>query len=609
MSQAKKPKDILDNLEPPPPPTPNFNIPPTGLENLGKMASSRVNAFPSTENAATNQARQAQSTNTPSFANLGEVIQQKLKKDIRRRVRETIPEPKVQHETSIYNEGDFKVKMEAYLALNYRKVPAGSVDDFPTDDPAAQRRLAEGLVDAMLNTDKDTLVDPQAKLPFNRINKLSPFELDLMAWTVLLETRDVQRGKISLPSWGKERELENFSSFTARLEAVRKSLYHCKAMVASLFDEVFARRLPLNPTAELSRKDNNKKLNQKRKVALEQAKRVAEKRAVLPRMRRIIGDLSSAARRSSSPESTRPEPHPEPSASPARKRRKTSRRAAEDQDFFDLEQNSGFSAKGPEESQFGQNSTADDLDSSFSTPDEVGSSHNESTFTQNYTPEASLLWGSQVRSQTGRRRTETEGVGGSDATQRSLSGSDIRQWTATNFAPSSQKPRRATGSSLGQGAFSPAQTSPASSGHWAGRANIPPSQNEPVVVQGGKRRTMGNPTVQPFTQRVTERGEQQPAATPSQRRPLPTMRLRNPHQAPSQLEQGLGAPIQQQPGQYLPQGQAVYRNAPSTSIIDVPVIEEELDRVLSMSDFFDVELSVWKDISGNVVEFGGFQAP
>lgn len=129
---------------------------------------------------------------------------------IRKRLEENIPEIGFEYKPYVFSEDDFRMKMAAYLALNDRETPVNTLDDFPTD-PEIQRQLVREIVEAMLNREKETLIDPEAKLPLARIKKLSPFELDLMAWNVLFETRDVHRGKISLPFWGKDWKWEELS--------------------------------------------------------------------------------------------------------------------------------------------------------------------------------------------------------------------------------------------------------------------------------------------------------------------------------------------------------------------------------------------------------------
>lgn len=193
-----------------------------------------------------------------------------LEEQIKEALKEPSQDPHLDSKAYIYSEEDFKVKMDAYMALCDRERPVHTIDDFPSDKNA-QQDLVQQLVQAMVNV--NGAEDSQAKIPMGRIAKLKPFELHLMAWSVLLEIRDIQRGKLSLPRWGKDWPWEEFPSFSARFEAVRQALHSYKAMVSSLFDYVFPKRLVLNPTAEMDRKSANKDLNAKRKKDLDLAKK------------------------------------------------------------------------------------------------------------------------------------------------------------------------------------------------------------------------------------------------------------------------------------------------------------------------------------------------
>ncbi|KAF3766848.1 hypothetical protein M406DRAFT_69030 [Cryphonectria parasitica EP155] len=188
---------------------------------------------------------------------------------IKHLLQEPFPEPGSMTQPYIYNEGDFRVKMDAYLSLcdkNNTRITLN--DDFP-EDPEDQQRLARELVTAMTNLDCE---DNSSKVAVARIKKLSPVEFSLMAWSLLFETRDVHRGKLSMPRWGKEWELERYDTFHERFEMVKDVLHNRKTAVSSLFDYVFAKRLALNPRAELGRKKSNTVSNAKRKLDLDFAK-------------------------------------------------------------------------------------------------------------------------------------------------------------------------------------------------------------------------------------------------------------------------------------------------------------------------------------------------
>lgn len=193
---------------------------------------------------------------------------------IKQCLREPFPEPNSTPRIYIHNEQDFAVKMQAYRSLcdqDHLEAELGQeLNDFPTD-VETQRQLVQQLVEAMTNMNAQ---DKDAKIPVGRIKKLSPIEFNLMAWAVLLEIRDIQRGQIFLPRWGKEWEWQECHSFYDRFELVRSALHSHKTIVSSLFDYPFVKRLALHPTAELERKKCNKILNRKRKQDLAIARKL-----------------------------------------------------------------------------------------------------------------------------------------------------------------------------------------------------------------------------------------------------------------------------------------------------------------------------------------------
>lgn len=228
-----------------------------------------------------------------------------LADQIKQCLKEPFPEAGSMPKIYIHSEQDFAVKMEAYRSLcNQDKIQQElepELDGFPSD-VETQRQLVQQLVDAM--TDVNNAQDKDAKIPLGRIKKLSPIEFNLMAWTVLLEVRDIQRGQISLPRWGKDWEWQECHSFYHRFELVKSALRSHKTVVSSLFDYPFVKRLALHPAAELDRKKSNKVLNWKRKHDLALAKKLKlEQKAAKSRSRQA---RSSPRRRTRAPSSASP---------------------------------------------------------------------------------------------------------------------------------------------------------------------------------------------------------------------------------------------------------------------------------------------------------------
>lgn len=107
-----------------------------------------------------------------------------------------------------------------------------------------------------------------------------------MAWKVLLEIRDCQKGLIEIPLWGKLWQPEECGSFHDRYTLVRNALHHSKAAVASLFDHSFSKRLTLAPTVEITKIRANRVVNRKRKGDLDLAAEEKKKRGIYPAARR-----------------------------------------------------------------------------------------------------------------------------------------------------------------------------------------------------------------------------------------------------------------------------------------------------------------------------------
>lgn len=162
----------------------------------------------------------------------------------------------------IIGAADFQHHFQQYVSLSYR--PAAFSGDFPDKDEDL-RQLAKGLHDAMLNF-ADAIEAGQKSA--TRIYQLSPYEIELKSWELLFMLRDVQRGQVGLPGWGKLWAGEDFDSFMDRYNDAVSKLQVSKSMVSSLFDEAFTVRLALAPAAELKKKLANMNNNARRAVEL-----------------------------------------------------------------------------------------------------------------------------------------------------------------------------------------------------------------------------------------------------------------------------------------------------------------------------------------------------
>lgn len=192
-------------------------------------------------------------------------------------LKEPFPAPGASFKLYVHSEEDFRAKMKAYKSLHDQD-HGPELDDYP-GDVEAQKLLVQQLVEAMTNMEAQ---DKDARIPVGRVKKLSPFELNLMGWAVLLEIREVQRGLVGLTRWGKDFEYESCNSFGQRFELVRDALWNRKTVVSSLFDHAFIKRLALQPSTELRRKETNKELNHKRKLEHQAAKRLTQQHQARP---------------------------------------------------------------------------------------------------------------------------------------------------------------------------------------------------------------------------------------------------------------------------------------------------------------------------------------
>ncbi|ROV93212.1 hypothetical protein VMCG_08691 [Cytospora schulzeri] len=557
----------------------NYNVPATGHGNLSNMAFSNLAAHPST-GSMTNSRVHQNLPHTPSAPNYNRAVQQRLMGDIRKRLEECIPESGFQYKPYVFSEYDFQVKMAAYVALNNRETPVNTLDDFPAD-PETQRCLVREIVEAMLNMDKNTLIDPEARLPVARIKKLSPFELDLMAWNVLIETRDANRGTISLPSWGKDWPWEEFPSFSARFQAVRKALYHCKAMVSSLFDEVFAKRLPLNPTAEFSRKSSNKKLNGKRKRDLEFAKG-AKKDGFVPSNARQRLDKSVPPTNdwTSGPVCTPIITQRGSSANTQHKRRNTNKQVIEaDHGLFNLEQDVASLADCLEQPLFEQNLTKDHFHRP--TPAEIASGTDEFALNRQSTSDTGPTLASPFILRTERGRTK--GIGNTKATHHSLPANDLHQWIDNTAADISNQETQQAIDCLDPELFKTAQVNP--------EVNIGNMES----FQWGQK-TSNSIIVRPFTNAM------QPTVQCGQKETMPV--ISKLHQA---SEKDVSTPLQIHLPQYHSKHvQEMHGDSLPMRNIDCSASSEDLEQLLNMPEFFDPELGVWKGQNGETTDFSRF---
>ncbi|KUI61607.1 hypothetical protein VP1G_08774 [Cytospora mali] len=547
---------------------------------------------PSRVNLITGVSQQTPSTNTPSSTQYDKDVQERLMKKIKKSLKENIPESGFQHKPYIFSEQDFKMKMAAYLALNDRETHVDTLDDFPID-PDVQRHLVQEIVEAMLNMDKNTLIDPEAKLPLARIKKLSPFELDLMAWNVLIETRDIHNGKVSLPSWGKDWPWEDFSSFSERFDAVKKALYHCKAMVSSLFDDKFAKRLPLNPTAEFSRKNSNKTLNGKRKKYFELEKDAIQNESVPWNLRQTPPDsVLSTGHRSFSPQFQQAS-----SVRPGHKRRRIEPQATKTgHDAFSVDQNTAFSTNLCGQPQSAPNPLKDMTQ--FPVQDETGSGTNKSGLTQQSAPNTGSMLESPYSFQAQQERLE--GVIDSNGTEQSLPANNIQQWFDETFGFPNQEVQQAMDSNLDPGLFDATQVNPASNEQQPGQGDFPNDidfGNMENLQEGQK--TLGAILDQSFGHSI------QPSTTYHQQESMPASSTsQNLYQS---SRQDLNSPLEQQAlKQPSDQDKAMHEGSHRSNSINDPLSSEELKRLFNMPDYFDLELGELEDEHGETMDFSSF---
>lgn len=173
----------------------------------------------------------------------------------------------------IHSEEDFHRQLGLYTDLNSR-LP-GPSDDFPTNNEKIQV-LAQELTDAMTNM---TGVVEAGKKSVARLQQLSPYELTLKSWQLIFDLRDVQKGQVSMQAWGGAWDGEDFDSYMERYHDLREKLRLSKSLVASLFDQPFAIRVCLNPSAEYKKKIANLKNNSRRAMELAEV-RAAKRRAL-----------------------------------------------------------------------------------------------------------------------------------------------------------------------------------------------------------------------------------------------------------------------------------------------------------------------------------------
>lgn len=306
----------------------------------------------------------------------------------------------------------------------------------------------------------------------------------------------------------------------------------------------YAKRLPLNPTAEISRKGSNQRLNGERKRDLDIAKGAKKEGYVPSNLRQNSPEsISSIGRKSLDPECQQLGRQVS-IAEPEHQRIRADQHFNEDYDFFHPKHDPASFASIREYRQSDQNLMMDNLQLLAQNEIESGTDVSE-IFQQPNTKIDSML-GSHFTF-----RSQQEGceqLSDHSAAQRPLPAGNTQQWSEDTTTFSNPENQQAMMEKLEPEHFKSSQADSASNQEWIGHAKFP---NETAVVDNT------------FQQQLSD--------------------------YPSMQDQDM-------------QGAFLYQDT-----INLPLNNEEVDKLLRISKVFDPELGVWRDGNGEIMDFGSLR--
>lgn len=208
----------------------------------------------------------------------------------RNHVQSMLLGPNRQARVAFSSRAEFQAMDAAYRSLSNDDEPDEQdentqkrMNGYPVTD-AQYAALVDELVAAIM--DFSNIVDKPMKRKTSSnttmsssavraIEGLATFEVQLLAWKILLAICDAHLGKHDIPFWTKVWKYNSYEDFRSRFKEICHAVRRSKALIKSILDSdiPFVKRLAAGPRAEYRMKRENRQLNDKRSDEIQEFKK------------------------------------------------------------------------------------------------------------------------------------------------------------------------------------------------------------------------------------------------------------------------------------------------------------------------------------------------
>ncbi|KAK0641964.1 hypothetical protein B0T16DRAFT_461987 [Cercophora newfieldiana] len=145
--------------------------------------------------------------------------------------------------------------------------------DYPKT-PEKEQEYVKQLFHAII--DFSNVVENATHIHLNRVRGMSDFEIQCIAWDLLIAIEDAHCGKLGFPArnWDNEWRYQEFDSFKARFDAVVAAVRRSKSIAYGGCPVSFVKRVASAPAKELAGKETNNSGNSTKRDQLKAGKQV-----------------------------------------------------------------------------------------------------------------------------------------------------------------------------------------------------------------------------------------------------------------------------------------------------------------------------------------------
>ncbi|KAK4446021.1 hypothetical protein QBC34DRAFT_428551 [Podospora aff. communis PSN243] len=163
-------------------------------------------------------------------------------------------------------------RAEAHLRLQVVLPTSTVTSSTPLTFPPSTPQFARRTSTIFSTSSTDSILDDPKRCEVRRIKELDPLEVQLIAWAIVTQMRDVHLGLLNHPAFVKDKpiQLEAFARFEDRFVATMDACRRSKTMVHGILPAPFITRLVAAPIAELQFKQDNKANNDRKKEQKQQ---------------------------------------------------------------------------------------------------------------------------------------------------------------------------------------------------------------------------------------------------------------------------------------------------------------------------------------------------